>query len=262
MSTVYGATGMTKVSQQQGYSRDRGYTTRIRYVGTRASATSAFAAWVSDPAIAEVQWVDEKKGIIDVTYEDDDGTGTGGGTWDADSTWELVAQDVQLPLLTFGGIPEFVTVKAFNKDADQELLAQIKELVAQNKYMSGLGAGTTADVYQNLLRRGTTEYIRNCVILRQSLVVKRTSTAECRWAGVDRAWLFTGETGSPEHVPRILIGSVESMPDYDATKRQWLKRAPSMQQVGRSRFRMSQDWWFQKNWSYNLYLGTDEDGNP
>ncbi len=128
--------------------------------------------------------------------------------------------------------------------------------------MTGLVAGSTSEVYQDLLRRGVTEYIRNCVILRQSLNVKRRSTAVCRWTGVDRAWLFTGETGSPSHVPTILIGSVTAMPDYSATKKQWLKRAPSLTQTGRGRFRLTQDWWFQKNWSFNLYLGTDEDGNP
>lgn len=258
----FGATGMTKVSQTKGYNKTTGYTTRIRYVGLRAAAVTAFTSWVADPAVDDVQWVDEKKGIIDVTYVDDTlgGGGGGGGTWDADSTWELIAQDVQLPLLTFGGRAEAPAISAFNKDADQTVLAQVKEAVAQNKRLV-LVAGTAND-FQNLLCRGVTEYIRNCVILRQSLNVKRTSVAVCRWTGVDRAWLFSGESGSPSHVPAILIGSVSAMPDYDATKKQWLKRAPSLQQIGRNRFKLTQDWWFQRNWSYILYAGTNEDGNP
>ena len=265
MATVIGYNGYTRSGARQAWSQADGYTTVYTYKGPADKLTAFFLSIVGTDPI-DVAEIDISEGIasVQVTYQDDDGTGAG-GTTDYNVTWELVGQDMFKDVRTFDGTVLGTT--SFNKDADQAALEAVRKKYLEGgidaAYLATLGG--TPLLYAKFLMRGTSEYARSSIILRKNIKIGRRSTLTVSWRGVDRAWKLDGEDGSPNISgvgSSALIGTIADMPEADNAKKQWLKRAPQIRQLGGSKFQVQQDWWFARRWSNNLYLGDSEDGNP
>jgi hypothetical protein len=235
------------------------------YRGPAAKLTAFFLSLVGTDPI-DITEIDITEGVatVQVTYEDEDGSG-GGAATDYNITWELIGQDLFKDIRTFDGTKLGTT--SFNKDADQAALEAVRKKYLEGKvdaaYIAGLAGAPL--LYAKFLMRNAAEYRRTQVVLRKSIKVGRRSAMTAAWDGVDLAWKLSGESGSPNPTgtgSAALIGTIASMSEADNGKKQWLKCAPQMRQVGGNKWSITQDWTFARRWSYNLYLGDSEDGNP
>ena len=262
---IIGADAYTRSGARKAWSQANGYVTVYTYKGPAAKLTAFFLSIVGTDAI-DIAEIDISEGIatVQVTYEDDDGSG-GGGASNYNVTWELIGQDIYKDLRTFDGT--ILGTQSFNLDADQQELETVRKKYLEGKiddaFVAALGAAAT--VYAKLLLRGTSEYVRSQVILRKTVKVGRRSLIEASWDGVDQAWKLSGELGSPDITgigTAALLGTISKMPEADDTLKQWLKRAPQIRQIGGNKFSIAQDWWYARHWSLNLYLGDAAAGNP
>ena len=257
---VIGEDEMTRVSHREVWTQLRGSGFRSVWVGPEDKAREYYDDRVNDDDIDDLELdIDGGKGTVTITSSE---TNINGGTLNTqalNTVWELIGQDFEKDIRQH---------PTFSEYADPDLATAQKALVqVWNEYEKGNFAFAPAagepTTMRNILRRGYTNYMRSLPILRMSVAVSRRSDLSASWAGVDRAWTISSETESPDP-PTELLGTIASMPDADATKKQWLKRAPQVRQVGRHDYSIVQEWWFADKWSFLLYEGTEEsDGsNP
>ncbi len=263
-ATVIGLNSFTKVGTRNGWSKNGGLTTIFDYEGPIDKVDELFNSLIDDEAIDSLSKNKRGgKGMLAVTYVDDDGSGTGQVTEDLNVIWELVGQDLWKSIKSFGGRSEDAGAKAFNLDADQKDLEEVRQAVETSTFF--VPASATAVVYRDLLLRGADEFVRSSAILRKTINVGPRSTIQGSWKGNDRAWKIDGEAGSPDldtAGDAAILGDLSDTDDYDESKRQWLKRPPTTRQIARRRYSLVQEWWFARRWSYTLYGGDNENGNP
>lgn len=258
---ILGLNGYTKVGERKAWNRDSGRTTIFDYEGPREPTDVFMESLVNDPAVDGLQFGSiGGVGTLSVTYVDDDGTGGGTTTPQDNELWEFIGQDL------FKSIKAHPTFNTTSPAGVQDTLEAARLYFRTAQQQGSAPSGAPATTYYELLLRGTDEYVRSAAILRQTLLVGARSTTQANWEGVDRAWKFDSEPGSPDMPTagqQVIIGSVESMDDFFPSLRQWLKRAPTITQAGRRRFRIQTEWWFARNWSEVLYSGTNINGeNP
>jgi hypothetical protein len=259
--TIFGETDMVRVSRAPGWSAERGdYLTEV-WVGTRTAAEAYFTAAKGSGNYDDVR-LEITKGRGTVTLALTADTTAGGFPVDPEPVWELIGQDATRDLRAFGG--GTAAGVAFNAAADQADLEAVRRTIETATFTT-LPAGDPDLTYAKLLLRGTVEFIRSTAILRSTLTVNSRTVATLNWHGTDRAWKLNGELGSP-NPPGTgssgILGAIADMPDYDGSKKQWLKRAPQIRSLDRGRFQLTHEWWFSKRWSYVLYEGDNEADNP
>jgi len=178
-----------------------------------------------------------------------------------------IAEDVQTPalndiweLLGREIVKDIRTHQDFNQSADQVAISDVDKAIRNNDLNFSPTAGT-ATTYFDLRKRGTSQYVRSQPILRRSVRTSDRGILDIAWDGVDRAWRLNNESGSP-NPPAALIGDVGSMPEADATKKQWLKKAPQKRQVTPTLYEVVFEWHFARRWSEALYEGDSETDNP
>jgi len=251
---IIGSEEMTKVSTKKKFTDENGTTMLELYEGPEEAGVALYDGFVSDVSAGILLSCDYEfsGGVARVTAEyptDEDGDYT---TDEDNVVWNLVPQDVEKPLRSYDGA--ITDTQAFNQDGDQKALEKVRQ--AWERAEDYTPAADPATTYQKHLFRGTTAYIRTGVILRKTLKVATGSDVTAAWSNVDRAQLLddTGfnESGSNN---KDLIGSITEMPEEDSTKKQWFKRAPQLQPIGDNKYMLTQDWWFAREWSANLYDG-------
>jgi len=257
-ATVIGLNDFTLTSTSRTWSKDNGQGTVKNYEGPIDKIKEFFESQIDDPAIDTMRNLSNNgKGVLEVTFVDDDGSGEGLVTAENNDIWELIGQDL------FKNIRAHET---FNVDNDQPALEEVRKAVeAADKDLQALTAGEPQETYQKLLLQGTDEYARTAVILRRSINAGSRTLLQASWLGVDRAWELDNEVGSPNlrtTGDAAIIGAIAEMPDEDGTKKQWLKRAPQIRTQGRRSWSIVQEWWFARRWSATLYEGDAEAGNP
>ena len=94
------------------------------------------------------------------------------------------------------------------------------------------------------------------MVLTRTINVAKRSTVVPSWEGVDRAHKIN-ESPGPEP-PSVLLGTIENHPEADETKKQWLKNAPQVRQVSRSRYGIVESWMFAASHSLTLYGGDSD----
>ena len=266
MATLTGSTVAVRTSKGRLWSIEGGESLTETWEGSRAAIS---AKYIALQGAAGVDHLDVKnnggKATLTVYYADSDTAGGGGiATAEQNTVWELVPQDMFKDIRQYGG--GLAGTQAFNGDGAgvQEEFERLQKLWKQGK----LAAEVVADpflTYQKLLLRNVTQYVRTAAILRSTIRIGRNSDLAAGWTGVDQAWKLDGEAGSPSPSgfgSGAIIGAIGLMAEADATKKQWLKRAPTARPLGRGRFNIGQDWWYAARWSRNQYLGDAEAGNP
>lgn len=253
---IIGFDGYTLTKQRKGWSKSNGETQILTYKGPKDKIDDYYESIINADSVDSIDMdIDGGMGILEITVVDLDGSG-GPVTGENNDVWELVGQDL------------FRNVRAhetFNQDANQADLEEVREAIEKADKAFAVPAADPEQTYYKLLLRGNDEYVRTSAILRRTINVGPRTLVTAAWEGVDQAWKMNGEEGSPNlrtTGDAQIIGAVNSMPDADATKKQWLKRAPQIRGIGNRRYSLIYEWWFARRWSEVLYGGDEEDGNP
>lgn len=252
---VIGTDGVTLVETRKQWSLPDGHQLVEIYKGPVDKAETFYKSKIWDISLDLVS-ITRSGGIgtVELTKADNDGTGAGQSTEELNAVWELLGQDIYRDVRSH---------ETFNKDADQAALAKVQR-AWQEQHLHAYdasGDGAPATTYKDLLLRNTTEFVRSIAVLQKTVKISRRAAFAPVWNNVDRALKLFGELGSPAP-PAEIVGVISLMPDADNTKRQWLKRAPQVRQVGKHTYQVIYHWWFSRRWSAALYSGDAENGNP
>ena len=247
---IIGADALTLVSQNQVWSSDRGARLRTVYKGPPDKAKAAYLSYLNDPAVDEVTCDTLGSGTLEVFINEQTSAGPSPNNEELNVTWEVVPQDVYKDVLQHETFATYATPKN---------LANVRSEYERGNtdYAAVAGVPTT---YQTMLNLNYQQYLRSIAVLVKTVRVGSRSSIVASWKGVDRAWKMNEPNGP--NAPTLIIGAVNDLPEYDVTKKQWLKRAPSVRQSGRREFSLVYTWWFARRWSYTFYEGDNETGNP
>ena len=263
---VIGENNYTLASSQKSYSQESGETTREMYEGPIEKINDLYTTSIGEVKDGILDSADKSisngKGQLTIVYVADDGDGGEQPDEVINEIWELVGQDFIKPLRSYGGEVnkangDDIDSKKFNEDADQAVLEETKTYYeyGSNAKHGIAPAGEPQETYYKFLLRQQSEYLRSAAILRRTVQVSRRSELRSSWAKVDRA-IKLNETGFSSAGQGALIGAINGMPEQDGTKKQWLKRAPQITQVGKGRYSMVQEWIYAAGWSANMYDGS------
>ena len=234
------------VSTTTSWSRRDGEVGGSHLEGPIDAINTAYTGFKNNPSIDTIdKRTGNGKGSLDITVAEDF------QTTELNDIWELLGREI---------VKDIRTHQDFNQSADQENIAAARIAVEEGKaaFTPAAGAATT---YFALRVRGTSQYVRSQPILRRSVRTSDRGILDIAWDGVDRAWQLNNETGSP-NPPSELVGDINSMPEADATAKQWLKKAPQKRQVTRTLYEVVFEWHYARRWSNALYDGDSETDNP
>ena len=257
---IIGLDGYTQVGTRKEYTQDLGLSTVISYEGPIAKIDALLASSILSVQDGTVDKVTANKsdgvGVLELSYADGDSAQDDPNTVQNNTIWELTGQDLYKNLRSYDGA--ISGTQAFNADATQALLENARLYFETATKEGTLPSGEPYATYYALLLRGVDQYVRSAAVLRSTITVSRRSLVAGKWNGVDRAWKLDAEEGSPnlDTVGQgAIIGSISEMPEADATAKQWLKRAPQITMASRKSYTISQEWWYARAWSANLYGG-------
>jgi len=246
---VLGFLGLTLVSTNKGWNRDKGQTKIETFEGPIAAIDSRFDILTATPNVDNlVRNTEDGVGTLIVTTVEDELT----STFDQNDVWEFIGQELLKPIRAH---------QDFNKEVDQDKLEDTRKFYLEGFSGPGPHDGDPYKKYLDILRRENTEFIRSAAVLRRSLTVGPRSSQFANWDSVDRA-ITIGATGLPSAGQPLILGSIQSMPEANNAKKQWLKRGPQIRTSGDRRFTITQEFWFARRWSETFYEGDAEDGNP
>ena len=259
-ATILGLNGYTKKSTRKEYTQDTGLSTVVSYEGPIAKIDELLASSILSVQDGTIDKVTSGKsdglGVLELSYADGDASQSDPNTVQNNTIWELVGQDLYKNLQSFDGAVS--GSQAFNVDANQALLENARLYFETATKEGTIPTGEPYATYYKLLLRGVDQYVRSAAVLRSTINVSRRSLVAGRWVGVDRAWKLNSEDGSPDLDTvgqGAIIGSISEMPEADATKKQWLKRAPQITMASKRSYTITQEWWYARAWSANLYGG-------
>lgn len=240
-ATLYGLNGLSIVGRKR-VTGPQGQSTEVTYKGPLDKMRTEFTARVTSGD--QVSFDDRVGGSITITYPDDDGSGGGAATESANSVWEMDSVEIIRPISmhpTFNPNP---------KDAalDADIQAARKAIATATTF-----APTTpvlGQKYYDLLAHGSEEYIVSVPVIKKTVTVGKKSTIVASWTDVDKAVLL-----SLINPPSALLGTIGNIPGADATKKQWLKKAPQLRGITTSKFEIIYTWWFSVQWSSTLHNG-------
>ena len=250
-TAAIGLATITRIRRRKAWNVGRGDHYVDTYKGPLADARTQYDAWRQSQGIDSVT-LEEDRGVgtIDLIVQDETPGGGGQTTQALDEYWEVIPMEIYKPARSHPTFADF---------ANQGQLEAVRRAVLEGRDITpAAGAPST---YRNLLQRGAEEYVRSQFVLQKTIEVGRRSAVAASWIGVDRAWKLNGEAGSPSP-PSVIIGAISDHSDYDATKKQLLKKAPNTRQIARGRFHIVHSWWFSRRWSALYYSGDVEAGNP
>jgi len=248
---LLGFPGLTLIASRKGWKRDIGQTKIEVFKGPVDSIDSRFDILTATPNVDNLDRdIGDGFGILTVTTVEDELT----STFDQNDVWECIGQELLKPIRAH---------QDFNKEVNQDKLEDTRKFYLEGFSGPGPhdGDGDPFKKYLEILRRENTEFIRSAAVLRRSLTVGPRSTQFASWDNVDRA-ITIGATGLPSSGQPLILGSIQSMPEANNAKKQWLKRGPQIRTSGDRRFTITQEFWFARRWSETFYEGDAEDGNP
>jgi hypothetical protein len=253
---VIGFDGVTESGRQRGWSTNDGHNLTVTYQGPSTKLEEFYNSLIGNVTVADMRFaVQQGKTSLYVLYYDTTITsGNAENNEQINTVWEVVGQEIQKDILaheyfsTSGYDEYFIKIRKYfeSKPYDSTFYATISSVQQQ------------ADYY-NLLAKGTEVYIRSHFIVRKSIQVASNSQVAASWDGVDRAHAW-GNAPGPDPSGSLndkLIGAIANHPDWDSTKKQFLKCAPQIRQVAKGKFSITQDWIFAKGWSARLYAGSE-----
>jgi len=257
VADIFGSTGMTKVNTGIVYTIENGLSTVETYEGPTNDADALedeFRQQVNEGSLLTYRRRNTSGFVQIMAFYPTDADGENAATVE-NETWNLIPQDLEKPLRAYdGAIP---STQAFNLDAHQKALEKVRQ--AWERAEDYTPAAEPMITYQKLLFRHVTSYIRTAVILRNVVkIAANNAEISASWENVDRA-LTLEDTGfdATDANNAAILGSINTMPEADASLKQWLKRGPQMQPLGNNKYSLMQDYWFARGWSANMYAGSE-----
>jgi len=253
VESILGLNDYTLVRTSKGWDKDKGSSISREYHGPIEKIDNLYESLIGDISIDTIDRTTQMgKGVLIITAADDENPNNP----EENDLWEVVGQDLYKDLRSH---------QTYNQDADQADLEEVRRAIETVDLNFAEPANEPEKSYHKLLLRGVDQYVRTTAILQRSIQAGPRSLLKASWTGVDKAWKISGEDGSPNlrtTGDAAIIGYLQEMPEYDENKKQWLKRAPQLRQVGKRRFALVYQWWYARRWSHSLYDGDNEDGNP
>ena len=97
----------------------------------------------------------------------------------------------------------------------------------------------------DLLSSGVEEYLESAYVLRESKVVSGKNAVRANFDNINRV-----DNPPTSAAANTLIG------DLSDRYGEWLKKAPSVRQISRTKWAIQSEWWWANKWSYVLYGGS------
>lgn len=251
VTRVVGANEITELKSIRSWTKTDGVATTRRFVGPSELIQARFnelSASISPGADELTEHYNGSVGELNIKIYDDSGSDTGGNTEELNSVWELIASDLNKPIeyhTNFASISaerkrqlEYAAQTAGWQTADGEAIATPSN--AAEKSLYGHYANQSLD------------FLLSTFILRKSTTVSSRSTITASYAGVDR--VVTLASINP---PSALIGALTSLPKMNGSSGawEWLKKAPQVRQVSKTKYSIIYEWWGMEQWSV-IYDGS------
>ncbi len=228
---------------QRGGSEDQLWT----YRGPTAAVESLYEAFKAsalvDPKIAVLDY-DAGRGLgsLTVAYADDQAALGVSNANGITTLYELIPNEFsKRPELApyFNGIDADKTVQAYQA---YEAGASLTEAQDPPYNLSNIDL----DLFK-LLRSGVEEYLESAYVLRETKVVSGKNAVQSNFNNVNRV-----DTPPTNAATNQLIGSINELGG------EWLKKAPAIRQISRTKWSVVTEWWWAYKWSGVLYGGTLE----
>ena len=263
---IFGEKEMVFQGLTSGWNPTSGDTTTKTYKGSLAKAQAFYDANINQQSIDSVT-LSKADGIgtVAITVIQDIAENPPNNEFQ-NITWEVIPQDIYKNIRAFGGRPEPARdgepdTEKFNLVGDQGELENARLFFETARQKGQVPAGPVQEKYLELLQRGVDQFVRTAVIIRSRIEVASRSQIRASWKFVDRAQTFA-EIGIKGGDAKRLIGALNEMDEFDATKRQFLKRGATLRETGKRRFSIEQEWWFARAWSFTFYGGDFTPDNP
>ena len=266
--TVKGTDAMTYVGPRKRWTQQDGVTTEHVYEGPRAKAEAMFASHINSEDYDDVSYepIGGAKGRVTLVVADD-GTDAGENNPDLNAVWTAVPMEIAQDLAQHAYFLCSGTV--------EDEIVKCETALSRGLPYSTAGLTTLKTVmmrYYGHRLAGVGKHTPQAIELRKTLITGRRNLITVSWDGV--GYVVTGGIttinpprkilGAIDDLQRLITGAVITLgtaPVYAAAafetkKWEWVKKAPSIQQEGKRRFRIEYTWWGVERASKVLYGGT------
>ena len=96
-----------------------------------------------------------------------------------------------------------------------------------------------------ILESGVEEYLESAYVLRETKVVSGRNAVQANFENINRV-----DTPPSNSATNTLIGSLADR------EGEWLKKAPSIRQITKTKWSVVTEWWWANKWDYYLYGGS------
>jgi hypothetical protein len=96
-----------------------------------------------------------------------------------------------------------------------------------------------------ILEGGVEEYLESAYVLRETKVVSGRNAVQANFSNINRV-----DNPPSNAAVNTLIGSLNELGG------EWLKKAPSIRQITKTKWSVVTEWWWAYVWDYYLYGGT------
>jgi hypothetical protein len=246
-----GSTSAIEQGKKKQFQRGGGESEVWSYRGPKAAVTALYDAFkqaaLIDPTIAVLD-MDEGRGLATLTVNKATEQALLGVTSNNGITtvYELIPNEFsKRPELapyfqdtTSGVITNDQIRAAYNAHADQSLN---DEAALTSRYSL---AGKSLTLFQ-ILESGVEEYLESAYVLRETKVVSGRNAVQANFSNINRV-----DNPPSNAAVNTLIGSLNERGG------EWLKKAPSIRQITKTKWSVVTEWWWAYKWSQTLYGGT------
>jgi hypothetical protein len=234
---IIGNTDIEQLADKRVWNRTDGVQKLQRFVGTADAINAKFNELSAGGTVADDmdETVEGQYGQLLVRINEDSGSTEGANSFANNGTWELLAMEVMKPIESHYW---FDSITAARKREIERCARDATSI-----------SGTPTDAENYLFAyyaNQILEYPIDYLELRQTLIVSNRSTLTATHTGNNR--VVTLASIDP---PDALLGTLTSLPKGDGTSGawEWMKKAPQVIQVAKSKFQIQYRWLGAERWA-------------
>jgi len=248
---ILGSNAMTRESRRRRKLESGATRYEETWRGPIPKADILYESYEADETWDDVnQSKDGGVGVVNISRVDEDIDPTDEDIQQS-ALWEVIPEELHKDLRAH---------PTFNQAADQTAIEAARLAFEAGNGDYDASANAAADTYLEMRRRGVEEYVVTVPVIQRTIRVTKRSDIAFSWSGKDKAWKIDEPNGP--NPPKDILGVIADMPDADATKKQWLKRAGEIRRTSRDEIDIVYQWIWARRWSHTLYDGDDETDNP
>jgi len=250
MATTHGETDPLEQAPRRTWTRSGGWATIRTWLGDKAGCESLAAKLTNEvgPEAMDLSSDDNVNYRLEVTYPDGQDTALNLGAGDSNVTWELIGNSLNKDLKTHSSIsPTDATDRADLACAEE--WARSPSLAGANAAAIAKKVATLSAKAQKLyqhLSKGTQGYEIASYVIRKTIKLGYSQAVKASLSNVNKV----------EEPTKCDTTFFEIPTQQGDSTIEWLKRPPTVTQVGRGKYYIIQEWWGATKWSSDLYGGT------